>query len=359
MESIYDNDNYIKSITETTTLEFLDFNKLKCKSLLISGASGLIGSFLIDVLMYLNTNCQLECTIYALCRDRDKFNKRFNKYLNNNLLKCIIGDINYPVNMNMDIDRIDYVLHLASNTHPNAYAIRPIETINTNIIGTKNMLDLAEKYNAERFVFASTCEIYGENKGDIDKFSEDYLGYINCNSLRAGYPESKRCGEAMCQAYISQKDMNIVIARFARTYGPTMLMSDSKAISQFLKNGIKKEDIVLKSEGKQLYSYTHVADAVSGLLKIMFDGRSGEAYNIADEKSNISLRDLAEIIARESDSKVVFDMPNKVEQAGFSKVTKSILDASKLKRLGWFAQYDIKKGINNTLKILKKSENNN
>ena len=352
MSSLYDNEEYIKSVNEIANLKFLDFNKLKSKSIFISGASGMIGSFLIDVLMYLNKNFQLECTIYALCRSKDKFNKRFNEYINNDLLKCITGDINYPVDLDIKSDTINYVLHLASNTHPNDYATKPIETINTNIIGTKNMLDLAEQYNAERFVFASTCEIYGENQGDIDKFTEDYLGYINCNSLRAGYPESKRCGEAMCQAYIAQKNMDIVIPRFTRTYGPTMLMSDSKAISQFIKNGINKEDIVLKSEGKQLYSYTHVADAVSGLLKIMFDGEKGEAYNISDEKSNISLKDLAEVIAQKANTKVVFDMPDIVEQAGFSKVTKAILDSSKLKELGWFALYNITKGLERTIEIL-------
>ena len=352
MSSLYDNEEYIKSVNEIANLKFLDFNKLKSKSIFISGASGMIGSFLIDVLMYLNKNFQLECTIYALCRSKDKFNKRFNEYINNDLLKCITGDINYPVDLDIKSDTINYVLHLASNTHPNDYATKPIETINTNIIGTKNMLDLAEQYNAERFVFASTCEIYGENQGDIDKFTEDYLGYINCNSLRAGYPESKRCGGAMCQAYIAQKNMDIVIPRFTRTYGPTMLMSDSKAISQFIKNGINKEDIVLKSEGKQLYSYTHVADAVSGLLKIMFDGEKGEAYNISDEKSNISLKDLAEVIAQKANTKVVFDMPDIVEQAGFSKVTKAILDSSKLKELGWFALYNITKGLERTIEIL-------
>ena len=358
MSSLYDNEEYIKSVNEIANLKFLDFSKIKKKSIFISGASGMIGSFLIDVLMYLNKNFQLECTIYALCRTTDKFNKRFNEYINNDLFKCIIGDINYPVKMNINADTINYVLHLASNTHPNAYATKPIETINTNIIGTKNMLDLAEKYGAERFVFASTCEIYGENKGDVDKFTEDYLGYINCNSLRAGYPESKRCGEAMCQAYITQKNLDIVIPRFARTYGPTMLMSDSKAISQFIKNGINKENIVLKSEGNQLYSYTHVADAVSGLLKIMFDGKSGEAYNISDKKSNITLKELATVIAQKVNTRVVFDMPDRVEQSGFSKVTKAILDSSKLERLGWFAQYDIRTGINNTLEILDEIKSN-
>ena len=130
------------------------------------------------------------------------------------------------------------------------------------------MLEFAVKHSAQRFAFASSNEIYGENRGNTELFAENYCGYIDSNTLRAGYPESKRCGEALCQAYKKQKGLNVVIPRFTRSYGPTMLMSDTKAISQFIRRSIAGKDIVLKSEGNQFYSYTYVADAVSGLLTI-------------------------------------------------------------------------------------------
>ena len=300
--------------------------------------------------MYKNINDNLNCKIYALLRDLEKAKTRFKEYLDSGLLVIISHDINQELDI-PDLDKIDYVLHLASNTHPKQYATNPISTITTNIIGTKNMLDFACKYHASRFLFASSNEIYGENRGDVEKFSEDYLGYINSNTLRAGYPESKRCGEALVQAYITEKGLDAVVARLTRTYGPTVKRDDSKAISQFLNKAINDEDIVLKSEGNQFYSFLYVADSVSGLLKVLLDGVTGEAYNISDEESDITLKDLANLIAGNVNHKVIFELPDAVEKAGFSKATKARLDSEKLNNLGWKAHYNIKDGIARTITI--------
>lgn len=342
---------YKEDIEYVSNLE-LPWNKLKNKSILISGASGLIGSFLVDVLMEKNKTSNLNCKVYALGRTEKKAKERFSYWWENNLFEFISFDINKPLKRT-DLKQINYVIHLASNTHPKAYSTDPIGTVTTNIIGTYNLLEFANEHSAERFVFASTCEIYGENRGDIDKFDENYLGYIDCNTLRAGYPESKRCGEALCQAYISQKNMDIVIPRLTRSYGATLLMSDTKALSQFIKKGLAGEDIVLKSEGTQFYSYTYVADAVSGLLTVILKGKNGEAYNIADEKSDITLKNLAELVADYANKKVVFELPDEIENAGYSKATKAILDSAKSQQLGWKAHFDIKSGIERTMDILK------
>lgn len=331
---------------------FLPWDMLQNKSLLISGATGLVGSFLIDVIMYLNKEYSLDCKLYALGRNEEKAKARFTYCYNSSMFKFIPYDINLPF-VRDDIDDVDYVLHLASNTHPVAYAMDPIGTITTNIIGTQNMLDFAYAHHAKRFAFTSSNEIYGENRGDVEKFDEKYCGYIDCNTMRAGYPESKRCGEALCQAYIKQFGMDIVIPRLTRSYGPTMLMSDTKAISQFFRKAIAGEDIVLKSEGTQYYSYTYVSDAVSGLLYVLLKGECGEAYNIADEASDIMLKDLAIIIAKAVGREVVFETPDAVESAGYSKATKARLDSTKLQRLGWKALYDIKAGIERTINIMK------
>lgn len=349
--NIFENKQYKDDLSFISKLN-LPWEKLQNKSILLSGATGLIGSFFIDTIMYKNREEQLHCKIYAIGRNKSRAIERFSYCADSELFEFIEHDVNMPMS-ELNIGHIDYVLHLASNTHPLQYSTDPIGTITANIIGTQNMLEFSVNHTAKRFVFASSNEIYGENRGDVELFDEEYCGYINSNTLRAGYPESKRSGEALCQAYKKQKDLDVVIARFTRSYGPTMLLTDTKAVSQFIKKAIAGEDIILKSEGTQYYSYTYVADAVSGLLTILLKGENGEAYNIADEASDIMLKDLAAILANIARKKVIFQLPDEVEKAGYSTATKARLDGRKLKTLGWSARYTIETGMERNIEILK------
>ena len=324
----------------------LDLSELKNRSLLITGGTGMIGKWMID---YLQGN--VDCRIVVTGRSEGKFNERFPDKTNLEFLQWDIVGKHLPKVPGM----VDYVIHLASNTHPVAYATDPVGTIVMNVSATKELLDLAVEKRCKRFVYASSVEIYGQNRGDVEKFGEDYCGYLDCNTLRAGYPESKRCGEALCQAYIKQYGLDIVIPRIARVYGPTLQRSDTKALSQFIFKALEGKDVVLKSEGKQHFSYLHVADAVSGILTVMLKGKSGEAYNIADERSDIMLRELAALIADRVDGKVVFDLPEVAELHGFSPVVKARMDSGKLKRLGWAATYDIRSGLQQTIFEMKKA----
>ncbi|MBD5535196.1 MAG: NAD-dependent epimerase/dehydratase family protein [Lachnospiraceae bacterium] len=329
----------------------LPWEKLKNKTMLISGGIGMIGSFLIDAILYKNKE-GLNCTVYAMGRSKEKAENRFSYCWGNEKFHFVLHDINQPLVWNT-AETIHYVLHLASNTHPAAYATDPIGTITTNILGTYHMLEVAVQQKAERVAFSSSNEIYGENRGDVEKFKETYCGYIDCNTMRAGYPESKRCGEALCQAYIMQKGLDVVIPRLTRSYGPTLLMSDTKALSQFLKKGIAGEDIVLKSAGTQYYSYTYVADAVAGLLTVLLCGEKGEAYNVADEASDIMLKDLAAMVADICGTRVVFEVPDVLEASGYSKATKARLDNEKIKGLGYRAKFDFCTGIKKTIAVLR------
>lgn len=347
---VYENPQYQEDVKYVANLD-LPWDKLKNKSIMISGATGLIGSMLIDVIMMKNLK-GLNCIVYALGRSKTKMFNRFEYCFDNSYFNFIEYDVNKKLKMN-SILKIDYILHLASNTHPMQYATDPIGTITTNIIGVQNLLDFAVEHKTTRFAFASSNEIYGENRGDVEKFDEKYCGYIDCNTTRAGYPESKRCGEALCQAYVSQKGLDVVIPRLTRTYGPTLLKTDTKALSQFIHKGVAAEDIVLKSEGNQYYSYLYVMDSVSGLLTVLLKGKCGEAYNIADEASDVTLKDLAKIIADYVDKNVIFELPDVVESAGYSKATKARLDSAKLNKLEWKARYDINTGLRRTIDILK------
>ena len=331
--------------------ENIDWNRFREKTVMISGATGMIGTFLIDVLMTLNREKELKCRVVALGRNEEKAKARFARYWSHPLFSFFECDIAKEVVC--DAETIDFVLHFASNTHPRAYSTDPIGTVTANVIGTHHLLEFAAAHRAERFLFASSVEVYGQNRGDAEYFTEEYCGYINCNTLRAGYPESKRAGEALCQAFMKQKDLDIVISRIARTYGPTLLSTDSKALSQFLHNGILGKNIVLKSEGKQFFSYSYVADTVSGILWCLLYGERGEAYNISDAASDITLRDLAKLIAEACGTEVIFELPDETERQGYSTATVAVMDSTKIRAIKWKAQYDIKTGVERTLRMLK------
>lgn len=349
--NIYEHPLYQEDVKRVAELE-LPWEKLANAGIAISGATGLLGSFLVDVLLWRNLYWGQKCHILALGRHAQYAKSRFSYGGHSPFFTFISRDMNEPLGLDC-VGDIDYVLHLASHTHPVAYAKDPIGTITTNIIGLKNMLDFSVKHHAKRFAFASSNEIYGENRGDQEFFGEAYCGYIDCNTVRAGYPESKRCGEALCQAYLQQKGLDVVIPRFTRSYGPTMLKNDSKAISQFIKKAVAGEDIVLKSEGNQYYSYTYVSDAIAGLLTVILLGKTGEAYNIASPESDIRLKEAAAILAKIANTKVVFELPDEVEKSGYSKATKARLNGEKIKSLGWNPRYDMETGLKKTVLILR------
>lgn len=351
--NLYQSKIYMEEIKNIAALDY-DWEQLKDKRLAISGGTGMIGSFLTDVLMQRNRYYNQNTKIYVFGRNPQKAKERFEIYEKEPCFRYIHQDINYPVDMKKwNNHNIDYIIHAASPTHPLAYAEDPIGTITANVIGLDNLLTWGSNMDCQRFVFLSSVEIYGESRESCDVFDEKYMGYIDCNTLRAGYPESKRAGEALCQAYRSRKNMDIVIPRLARVYGPTMLMSDSKAISQFIKKGINGQNIVLKSNGSQYYSYSYVADAASAIIMIMLRGVCGEAYNVSSEASDIRLKKLAEMVAGYAGTEIVYERPSDCEAAGYSKATTAVLSTEKLRSLGWKSLYTMEQGLRNTMEILR------
>lgn len=319
------------------------------RTILVAGATGLIGEVLIDALMTYNDSCHADNHVIACGRTPGTAEKKYGLYLQREDFSFWKWDINQPCSYAEDVD---YIIHAASNTHPVAYRTDPIGTVTTNVIGTEHLLEYGVNHKCKRFVFLSSVEIYGEAQREDQDFTETDMGYIDCNTLRAGYPESKRCGEALCQAYAKQYGIELVIPRLCRIYGPTMLGTDSKAIAQFIKCAISKQDIILKSEGKQYYSYLDVFDAAYAILLLMHLGKNGEAYNVASEKHNKQMRDLAEYLAKLAGTKVVYQPPEQIEREGYSVVQRAVLDNSKLKGLGWDAEYTLEDALKILLDIV-------
>lgn len=342
----------------------LPWEKLAGKTVLLSGATGMIGKCIVDLLMQYNDNVMADAAdlrraafpkfvnVIALSRNEENAMHRLLEHWNKDTFRYIACDVNQRI---PECGQADYVIHAASNTHPLQYSGDPIGTITSNIIGTKNLLDFAVSHRTERFCFVSSVEVYGENRGDTDRFKEDYLGYLDCNTLRAGYPESKRAGEALCNAYAQADQLDFVIPRLSRVYGPSMLMSDSKAIAQFIKKAAAGEDIILKSAGTQCYSYTYALDAAVGILTVLLKGKSGEAYNISDTGSEVALRQITEWLAEDNKVKVTFDIPDAVEQAGYSTATRALLNTEKIEALGWHPMTHMRDGLRRTVTFLREN----
>lgn len=349
---LLENTSYI-SLLRKLIEDFPDWGKLDGKGVLISGAGGMLGSLLADTLMLRNEDVSPERRnrIFATGRNVAAAQARFRHWAGREDFTFFAHDVTEP--LNRFPEKPDLLIHAASTTHPAQYTGEPVNTILSNILGTKHMLDAAAGVPGSRFLMMSSVEIYGENRGDTDYFDEKYCGYIDCNTLRAGYPESKRVSESMCQAYIREKGVDAVIIRLPRCYGPTMKMSDTKALSQFIQKGLAGQDIVLKSEGKQFYSYAFAADAVLGMLWVLANGDCGAAYDLADRDSDITLKDLAGLVAEAAGRKVVFELPDELERTGYSTATRALMRGEKLKELGWRPQYTIQSGIKLTMGMLK------
>lgn len=339
------NDELIKAATLNIPWEKLD----GC-NILVTGATGLIGSCLIDILM-LHPN--MKYNVYASGRNENRAYKYFSKYINNPHFHFFKHDVQSPLDCRIEFQ---YIVHAASNASPNFFVSQPVEVILSNIDGVKNLMNYGIKHGLKRFVFVSTGEVYGE--GDVQVFTEDYSGYVDCTKQRSCYPTSKRASENLCIAYSAEYGIETVIARPSHTYGPHFTESDNRVYAQFIRNVLMDQNIIMKSTGSQFRSWCYVVDCVSALLYIMLKGENNQAYNIADENSNISIKDLAEMIAQISGKKVVIELPTDTEKAGYNVITKSIFSTKKLRNLGWTINGTMRSKLESTIQERKRLQQN-
>lgn len=323
----------------------LPWGKFSGANILVTGATGLIGGCLVEVLMM---NPHRDYHVYASGRNEERARERFKEYSADDAFHFVKNDVMQPVNSDAEFD---YIIHAASNASPNFFAKNPVEIIKSNVDGVAHLMDYGLNHGMKRFLYISSGEVYGEGDGRV--FTEEYSGYVNCATPRACYPSSKRVAETLCVSYADEYDADVVIARPCHTYGPHFTEQDNRVYAQFIRNVLRGEDIVMKSTGEQFRSWCYVVDCVSGLLHILLKGKCGEAYNIADGESNISIRELAETIASIGGRDVVIDVPDNDENRGFNPVTKSVYSTEKLESLGWKPQKHILRGLQNTIEEIK------
>ena len=317
------------------------------KTVLITGASGLIGSFLTDSFLFANQHSGCGIHVYAMGRNLQKLQARFADHETDGKLTLLARDILVPLDDNLSFD---YIIHLASNADPKAYAAHPAGTITTNVIGTYHVLEYAKKHPGCRVFLASTMEVYGTMPpGNIT--TEEEFGLIDFNKIRSGYPEGKRTSELMLRGYAEEYGIEGAVGRLGYIYGPTMTETDSKVVAQFIRKAMAREDIVLKSRGEQRRSYCYISDAAAGVLTVLFKGETG-AYNIANRNSNVTICGMAKTAAELAGTKVIFDLPEADEKKGFSVSQDALLNEDKLLNLGWTPRYTLEDGLKRTIRIL-------
>jgi len=297
------------------------------KSILVTGATGLIGSCLIDILM---THERKAYTVYALGRNEARAKLLFGKYADDSHFRFIRHDITKPMEGDT---RFDLIVNAASAASPSAFVREPVEIIKANIDGLALLTDYGMAHGMERLVYVSSAEVYGNGNGE--EFTEEMSGYVDPMSPRSCYPSSKRAAETLCAAYKEEYGADVCVARPCHTYGPHFTESDNRVYAQFIRSVLRGEDITLKSPGQQLRSWCYVVDCARALLCILLRGESGKAYNIADRQSVITIRELAEMIAEIGGSRVVFDLPTEEERKVFNPIRQSTFSTARIESLGW------------------------
>lgn len=334
---------------DTAIEHSIGMDRLRGTSILITGATGTIGSFLTDMLLRYNKNNNEQIKVCIAGRNTCKLSDMFCEWKDSNL-----SVVKYDINASIDFEKtVDYVIHAAGNAHPAAINANPVDTIMGNIQGTYNILEYGKKYGAKRVVYVSSGEVYGQGDLALDEFEETYAGYIDVSLPRSCYPSSKRAAENLCASFTNQFGLETVIVRPCHTYGPCITTTDNRANVQFFKNVINNEDIILKSTGSQMRSYNYIADCASALFTVLVNGNTGESYNIANPNVRISIAELAQIIAKVAGKKVVFADPTEEDFANRSPIIKQVLSSKKIENIGWKEAFSIEDGIAHTLNILK------
>lgn len=343
--------NYCKMYFEELqqAVNTLDLEPLCGRSILITGGSGLILSALTDILCYANTTMDAKITIHMAARTESEIASRFTEYFGNPWLRFVYYDALKPPTFDFSVD---YIIHGASNAHPAAYAVEPVETLLANVIGLKGLLDYAVESKSSRVLYISSSEVYGR-KDEPRPFNEDDYGFVDILNPRACYPSGKRASETLCAAYYQEYNMETVIVRPGHIYGPTATPFDSRATAQFARDVLANNDIVMKSAGTQLRSYCYGMDCATAILTVLMKGKPAEAYNISNKDSIASIRQVAETFASLTGHKVVFEQASDAEQKSYNMMDNSSLNAAKLEALGWRAHYPIEEGVRRTIEIQK------
>lgn len=326
--------------------EFHFWEEFKDKTILITGAAGMLASYLVDT--FLNMSEQLNLNVICLVRDSERARLRFPRYLNNARFKLICQDISLPIRIDSNIH---FIIHAASNASPRKFIKYPVETINTNVLGTINLLNLAREKKVISFLFFSSSEVYGQILSTDVAIDEELFGSNNPLKIRSCYSESKKLGENLCLSYFSQYGVKTKIVRPFHTYGPGFKLDDGRVFADFISDYINNRKIIVKGSGRDRRSFCYISDATLGFLTVLLKGKCCEAYNIgnpAEEKSIIELARLVSQLKSSTDCKVEYENNSNLNCS--NEISRFLPNISKVKQLGWNPTTTVEVGFERTLR---------
>lgn len=324
--------------------------KLNGKTILVTGATGLIGSVLCKALLYYNANFGGKINLLCGIRNNEKAARVFGDFSEARFASLdVLKEVDIP-------EKIDYIVHTANTTSSLEYVNKPVETIDTIVTGTKNLLELARKKQVEKFVYLSSMETYGSPDARKEWIEETDSGYINTMSVRSSYSEGKRLAECMCASYASEYKVNAVVARLAQVFGAGVSAEDNRVFMQLCRSAINKTDFVMRSDGSSSGNYCYTTDALKAILMLLTDGKPGEAYNVVNEQNATTIREMAEMVANDIASgafKVVYDIPDSDLKYGYAPKVTMKLSSKKINALGWQATVPLKEMYERTIEYIK------
>lgn len=316
--------------------------QMKGSTVLVTGATGLIGSLAVQALTCANRIKDMNINILAFVRDEAKAEHVLGHIIHRPDVELITGDVNEKITIEQEVD---FIIHGANPTASKYFVTHPVETIKTILTGTENILELAVQKKVKSMVYLSSMEVYGQFPNEEKNVTEDQLGYIDILDVRSSYSEGKRMAECMCASYAAEYGVPVKIARISRIIGPGIVdKNDNRILTQFARCVAEHRDIVLHSTGETMLNYCYTADAVAALFAVMTKGKDGETYNVTNNKDVLSVKDLAETLAgKYSDLgiKVAYDIPDNAKKYGYNKVNTNILDNRKIKEFGCCFDVDI------------------
>ncbi len=340
----------IKEDISSIISRFNDWDRFKQKTVLISGGNGFLPAYLVETLLSLDPSFNTK--VIALVRNRQKAEKRFSHWLTNKNLCIVEHDV---CNEYTSVNKIDFIIHAASQASPKYYGTDPVGTLNANVLGTINLIKLAHEHNVESFLYFSSGEVYGQLTDKDIPIKETTYGYLDPTNVRACYGESKRMGENICVSWFHQYGVKAKIVRPFHTYGPGMALDDGRVFADFVANIVHQQNIVLKSDGSAIRPFCYLTDAALGFFTVLLHGENAQAYNVGNPNEEYSIKELANILVNiypELNLQVIL---NTVADANYlqSPILRNSPNIEKVKQLKWTPIVTVKEGFRRTIESFK------